>query len=617
MKMIIMKTNFFRTFLLAAALLALPAAVQAQFTYTTNNGTITITGHTGNGGAVIIPAAINGLPVTSIGNNVFANTSVTRVTISDSVTNIGVYVFLGCPNLTNITVSSLNPAYSSLDGVLFDKSQTTLIQYPGAKAGNYTIPGGVISIGDEAFYLCSSLTNVMISASVIIIGEEAFYGCPSLTGISISNSVTSIGRGAFQSCGSLTNVNIGNGVTSIGNGAFNLCGGLMAITMDAANPAYSSLGGVLFDKSQVTLIQFPEAQAGNYTIPGSVTSILDGAFEECVSLTSVTIPGSATSVGDNAFAGTTSLTNVMIGSGVTSIGGGAFSATSLTSVTIPDSVTNIGVYAFSGCYSLINITVSSLNLAYCSLDGVLFDKSQVTLIQCPGAKAGNYTIPGGVTSIPDEAFEECVSLTSVTIPASVTNIGVGVMDTFAFTGCWSLTNITVSSLNLAYSSVDGALFDKSQVTLIQCPNAKAGNCTIPASVKGIYYEAFYSCTHLTGIYFRGNAPVIAPDALVGSPFTVHYLPGTGGWGSTFAGCPTALWLPQIQTGDSSFGVRTNQFGFNINWASGQTVVVEACTNLTNPTWAAIGTNTLTGDSFHFSDSQWTNYPARFYRLRSP
>jgi hypothetical protein len=103
------------------------------------------------------------------------------------------------------------------------------------------------------------------------------------------------------------------------------------------------------------------------------------------------------------------------------------------------------------------------------------------------------------------------------------------------------------------------------------------------------------------------------------PVTIYYLPGSTGWDvlTLLTDFPTALWLPQMQTGGTNFGVQSNQFGFNINWASGQTVVVEACTDLANPIWSPVGTNTLTGGSSYFSDPQWTNYPSRFYRLRSP
>jgi len=99
--------------------------------------------------------------------------------------------------------------------------------------------------------------------------------------------------------------------------------------------------------------------------------------------------------------------------------------------------------------------------------------------------------------------------------------------------------------------------------------------------------------------------------------TVYYLPGTAGWGLSYAYRPTALWLPQALTGDDSFGVRTNQFGFNILWANGMPVAVDASTNLANPVWTALQTNSLVGDTLYFSDPQWTNYSSRFYRLRWP
>ena len=135
--------------------LGLPAVVQAQYSYTTNNGTITITEYTGSGGAVVIPSTINDLPVTSIGDNAFYEClRLTSVTIPNSVTSIGDEAFYGCNSLNSISVDTNNPAYSSLSGVLFDKSQTTLVEYPGGLSGSYTIPNGVVSIGDGAFAGC-------------------------------------------------------------------------------------------------------------------------------------------------------------------------------------------------------------------------------------------------------------------------------------------------------------------------------------------------------------------------------------------------------------------------------------------------------------------------------
>jgi len=125
---------------------------------------------------------------------------------------------------------------------------------------------------------------------------------------------------------------------------------------------------------------------------------------------------------------------------------------------------------------------------------------------------------------------------------------------------------------------------------------------------------------LTEIYFKGSAPDLCRDPFddgdlsIGGATnaTVYYLPGTLGWDSTFGGRPTALWRPQV-TGDDSFGIRTNQFGFNVVWASGMVIVVESCTNLVNGDWSPLQTNALSDDMFYFSDPNWVNYPNRYYR----
>ena len=146
------RNHFVARLLPSLLLLALPVAVEAQFTYTTNSGAITITGYTGSGGAVVIPDKITGLPVTGIGSSAFHfNSSLTSVTISNKVTSIGDAAFASCPGLTAITVDAANPAFASVAGVLFNKSLTTLVQYPGGNAGAYAISNSVTSIGDNAF----------------------------------------------------------------------------------------------------------------------------------------------------------------------------------------------------------------------------------------------------------------------------------------------------------------------------------------------------------------------------------------------------------------------------------------------------------------------------------
>ncbi len=248
--------------------------MQAQFTFVTTGGTITIMGYTGPGGAVTIPSTINGLPVTRIGDQAFSYcNSLTSITIPASVTSIGDAAFYACDSLMAITVDALNSVYSSVDGVVFNQSQTMLVQWPGGKAGSYTIPNNVTSIGDYAF-AGTRLTNVTILNNVTRIGISAFFGSD-LTSVTIGISVTSIGDHAFAGCDSLT-----------------------AITVDALNSFYSSVAGVLFNQSLTVLLQYPRGKAGSdYTIGNSVTNIGASAFANCFSLTTVTIGNSVTRIG--------------------------------------------------------------------------------------------------------------------------------------------------------------------------------------------------------------------------------------------------------------------------------------------------------------------------------
>ena len=326
--------------------------------------------------------------------------------------------------------------------------------------------------------------SAVIAEGVTSIGWYAFCDCTSLTSVTIPYSVTSIGADAFYNCSSLTSVTIPDGVTSIGVGAFASCTSLTGIWVAEGNSHYSSdASGVLFNKDKTTLVQCPGAFAA-YTIPNSVTSIGDGAFSFCTSLTSVTIPDSVTSIGRHAFQGCTSLTSVTIPDSVTSISEYAFAGcTSLTSVTIPDSVTSISWYAFSNCKSLTSVTIPDSETSIGSL--AFSGCTSLTSV----------TIPDGVTSIGERAFSECTSLTSVTIPDSVTSIGDG-----AFASCTSLTDIWVAEGSSHYASdASGVLFNKDKTTLVQCPGAFSGSYAIPNSVTSIVGYAFDGCASLTSV----------------------------------------------------------------------------------------------------------------------
>jgi hypothetical protein len=550
--------------------LLLPAVMQAQFTFTSNNGALTITGYTGSGGNITIPSATNGMPVTSIGCSAFLfSTNLTGITIPNSVTNI-----------------------------------------------------------DFQAFTKSGLTNLVLPDSVIDIAQSAFLDCTSLAGLTIGNGVVSIGEDAFYACTSLTNVFVPKSVTNLTSTAFYGCSNLVAINVDTNNPAYTSVAGVVFNKNQTRLVDFPGGISGSYTIPSSVTAIGDFAFPSC-NLTNLVFPDSVVAIGQYAFYGCTSmntvtlptdlvtigqyafassgLTNLTLPGRIASIGGNAFAEIALTSTLIPASVTNIGPAAFSYCFGLTSINVEAGSSSYSSVAGVLFDLHQTALIAFPAGLSGSflrpasYAIPNGVTSIADGAFTGCF-LGNVTIPDSVASIG-----SDAFNGCRYLTNLMIP--NSVTNIGDGA-FASTRLT----------HLVIPASVTNLGWLGYVPTLH--AIYFLGNAPGASaggiPPALFPINATAYYLPGTTGWGTYFQvySIVTIPWLPQARS-DASFGVRTNVFGFNINWADGQTVVVEASTELANPLWIPVSTNTLTGGTSYFSDPLWTNYPSRFYRIRSP
>ncbi len=293
-----------------------------------------------------------------------------------------------------------------------------------------------------------------------------------------------------------------------------------------------------------------------YTGPGGAVTIPDTISARPV-----------TAIGDSAFLNNNHLTRVTMGRYVSSIGGFAFaSCTNLTGVTMTNSVRIIGNQAFANCQSLTNVTLPD---SVTNLGAVAFSGCS----RLAGVATGS-----GLTSLGTATFSQCPRLTSVTLGTNVTALGGS-----AFKSCSALVTIT-----------------------------------IPARVGSLGDSAFNSCAALTGVYFQGNAPSVGLGVFDGDNLAVAYhLPGTTGWGLTFGGLPAVLWNAQIPVGDASFGVRTNRFGFTITGTRGLVLVVEASADLANPVWSSAGTNTLTDGAAYFSDPQWTNFPARFYRVRSP
>ena len=356
-------------------------------------------------GSITIPTMVTyggvEYSVTSIGDGAFFYCSgLTTITIPESVTNIGDDAFNGCTSLTAIT-----------------------------------LPEGVTSIGNSAFRYCSRLTSITLPEGVTSIGRSAFYECSRLTSITIPEGVTSIGSSAFSDCSSLTAITIPEGVTSIGSSAFSHCSRLTSITIPEG---VTSIENHAF---------YACSSLASITIPEAVTSIGSYAFHECTSLTSITIPKGVTNIEHEAFDGCSSLSDVYCYAEATpSTGSNTFEKSNIKNATLHVPASALNAYVDTEPWSSFGtiVVIKDANTKV-EIDGIWYNlvpKAKQAEVIFKGISydeywdeySGSITIPAtvtyegvrySVTSIGPQAFSHCSSLTAVSIPEGMTNIGDG------------------------------------------------------------------------------------------------------------------------------------------------------------------------------------------------
>ena len=538
--------------------------------------------------------------VTSIGDQAFMHCySLRYLEIPSNVTTIGSTAFEGCGNIFEVvnlsSISIENDSYQygfstyginiydslnektfsvSNDGLVYGSRNGTtyLIGYIGnedtiilpetidgneynllrtffnnSNVKSITIPNTVKDISASTFYNCISLESVILPDKLPALRGSTFSNCSSLVSITIPSSVTSIENSVFSGCSSLESINIPDSVSEMWDNPFVGCGSLQSIVVGSNNPYYCSVDGVLFNRNQTILINYPSSKSGEtYYVPDTVTHIYQ-----------------------DAFSGSKYLTKITLGSSVSSINSGAF------------------YY----CEKLQEINVSPLNVTYISNEGVLLDYNEQSLLVYPAGKTQiSYAIPDSVINIeygafwgqpylktiqfPEKlsvigsySFENCKSLTSISVPDSVIEIGL-----YAFEGCSSLTTVSLgeSIKNVSMGSFSGCTCLESieMPQLLENIESQAFfNCTslsrvtIPTSVTTIGNSAFSNCTSLDTIHLGGSLSTIEESAFwncynlhtiyvdVDCPLTL--IAGDSGNGQV------AYWATEITTIDGGYWFTIN------------------------------------------------------------
>ena len=467
--------------------------------------------------------------------------SLTSITLPSRITKFNKSIFSMCNSLKSVNIKGTGGEYVSKDGVLCNADGTEIIYCPIARTGQYTVPSGVTTIGnnafegtkitslvipayvtkigDDAFSKCTELKSIEFkgkkSDGRLDIGSRAFYNCTALKSVTLPENLYTLEKYAFGATSNLTEVTVNSGNVNFENAAFgtaatspefyveklnigaDLCvidingvfGGtvLSKVTVNGNNANYSVVDDVIFNKEITKIVYYPTNKTGDYVIPESVVEIGANVFENKL-ISKITIGKNITLIGDFAFAGCENLTEIIFidGEAKLTIGNNAFQNTAITGLTLPSRTTEIGEMAFADCVKLESVSFSEK----------ITEIKKETFAGCEKLKT--VTLPANLTAIGENAFAYCTSIESIVIPAKVTQLGEATDGSItAFAMATSLKTITVDENNAKYASKDGVLYGKDEkgvlVTILYCPivNTPAeGKFVVSETVTRIETGAF-------------------------------------------------------------------------------------------------------------------------------
>ena len=501
-------------------------------------------------------------------------------------------------NLSTVVI----PSTVVNNGTTYTVTSIGFEAFSNSRLTTVEIPSSVTSIGEWAFYGCSSLTSVEIPSSVTSIGSSTFEDCTGLTSVEIPSSVTSIGSSTFEDCTGLTAVEIPSSVTSIGSSAFYGCSGLNQLILEDGEEVLVISYNTFNDCPITTLylgrnvndyVNFKSLET--LTIGSSITSIGNSAFEDCNSLTAIEIPNSVTSIGSSAFSGCSGLTAVEIPNSVTSIGESAFYGCSgLTSVEIPNSVTSIGSSAFSRCDRLHSVTIGAGVLYIASA----FSTPEKVIWLWNTPPEGYRSAEGSVNYVANTSYNGLRNVKVYPYLSSLFEVG-GIKYVPV-----SPSERTCEAIDCAYDTTSVVRIGRTvnyQGVEMTVENIRPYTCYDNDRMKTLHLDgyvgdvgdyAFYDCDSLAGIIIPNTVDSLGASCFQGcTALTQATINATGNLGaSCFESC-TALTQATINVngslGESCFQGCTalTQASINVNGSLGESCF-QGCTALAQATLGA-------------------------------